>query len=142
MELFIFLANLGVALSVRLTRGRRWMAWVVWFWVALLGFLALVFMEKLSGESSLLIVAGGSIVGLLVPEIWDIIRGVGRKSRNAVVRFLGRPRNLAIVLFLLFFLYALKYQPELLGGLMAIAIMVFALLFIARPLWKGLFKSK
>lgn len=141
MELFVFLGVFGAALAVRLTRDRRWIAWIVWLGLSLISFLTLMFGQP-SAEEALVIVIISSVVGFIGPEIWQIIRGLGRNLRQSVIRFFSRPRNIAIVLFLLFFLYALKYQPELLSGLLAIAIMVFALMFIARPLWKSVFGSK
>lgn len=60
--------------------------------------------------------------------------------KNAIRKFFKKPKNIAIILFGLLFLYALHYQPELLGGLIAIIILVAVIYFMARPIFRKLFK--
>jgi len=125
MEKFIFLLPFGGALTARLAY-RRWWAWVVWLASGLTTFLV-VWLTGSTGPLALDqvfgAVAGASFLGFIAPELWQALQA-----------FLRRPRNLGYLLAGGMVIYCLS-NPELLGSLMTLGIVILGLWIIIRPLF-------
>ncbi len=103
-------------LAIDLSAG--WLA-VIWVFSALLALLGLAGPTQGDFPTALALIVGASAVGILIPEIF---RGLGA----ATTAGLSRPRNWLWLVGIGVVLYGLFVDPQVLGGLFLLGIMLFA----------------
>lgn len=108
----------GGALLARL-RFWDWRAWFFWAAISFTYFLG-IWIYK-SQEIAFHLVVLSSFLGFVAPDLWE-----------ALSVFLRQPRNLGWILVGASIVYLL-YQPQLLGSIMAIFIIILGFRIIIRP---------
>lgn len=95
---------------------RRWYFWLVYLFFVVFSFLLLWLSRFLTASEAFALLSVASLIGFLFPEIWQ-------GTRNAVVNFFSRPRNIlgaGLIVLVLFY-------PAILGTILVLIFTILAL---------------
>jgi len=123
---FILILPFLGALAVRLWP-RRWEAWIGWIIASVAFFVTLLTTHLKIGEILLLLLIV-SALGFLGPEIWQGIR-------QGVTTFFSRPKNWLYLAGVALVIYGI-FHPEILGTLLILVAVLFAIQVILRGFLK------
>lgn len=112
------LAVIGFVACLAARLGRTWHWWVGAGGICFIWYLYAINLGGLPGSQAFGNIGAGAIFGLLGPEIGEMIRGLAR-----------RPKTWGYVLLVIGGLVALA-NPQILGPIFAIAIIVMAIRFV------------